>query len=528
MAADEPEHRTPDDPADDGGTAGDFGVRLTWPGADTDADEADEFASTSDAAPAFGGLNESAPTDDDDFLGSPWTSAASLGTGRGEGAETYSGVPVDDDGHQVGGPMGSSLAARIESLHTSLNALGMRVEALVSGTSGMRTALGDRLNDHADTLGRLVRSQTSDLEEFQRGTDRTLTELRRTSADADEAVQRVAARLDELAGDIDGLARVVQASVDEGRDLATASDKLSRQVVEGLDTFGDRLLERLDELDTSLAAEVGTSRAEVARIAQLLGGGHTVSGGGVEEALERLRDELADLNDSAEELPNLRAEMARVRADLTSLLSDGGAGAGSEIAEELAALRASLLDVRRQQDDLSEAAKGLLALQDAIELVPADGEEGGYEGSSYDVGAELAALRETFEVGGTGVHPGELADLRAELASLRADLIELTANEEGPSEMLTAEIGALRSELAGLRKDTAAAAKAGKGSAASNGASEAGLEAIRSELQALRRRLNLKAKPSAVTLDDEQLGRLADEVGARLRSILQLDPDDRG
>jgi prefoldin subunit 5 len=527
MAADDRDHRGTGAADDDDASPSDaeFGVRLTWPGApgdvhgddlaaptgDTpDAQTADAPDPAADPAPEAGTEAEA----DADTGGSPgrdpfggaridyetatssWSPRSAVASSSGDHgeSETYAGVPFDSDTAGLGGGIGTGVAGRIETLHTALNALAMRVEALVSGTSGMRSALGDRLNDHADTLGRLVRSQASDFEEFQRGTDRTLTDLRRTSADTDEAVQRVADRLDELATEIGGLGRQVEATVDEGRDLASASDKLSRQVVEGLDAFGDRLLERLDDLDATLAAEVTAARSEVAHVRALMGDlSQTGEGTELHVQLGRLREELADLNDTAEELPNLRAELARLRADVTN-----GPGLDA-VAEELAALRSSLAEVRRQQDELAEAAQGLLSLQDAIELVPAD--DGAYaEGG-----------------GAAGVLPGELADLRAELASLRADLIELTSND-GMGSAAAAELAGLRSEVAGL-------GRSGRGG---GGTSDEGLEAVRVELAALRRRMNLKAKPAAVTLDDDQLARLADEVGARLRTILELDPDDRG
>lgn len=531
MAAEEPDRFADEVGGDAPESHAGFGVRLTWPGADDPHDRNDSLAPEAEAEADAGGegkgkqgrpagegweglAGEASRDEPGGFEASPPPGPAAVGgSGVGPWSPPHRGTDSGMAGTSGADP--SSAVGRVESLHQALNALAMRIEALVSGTSRMTSAIGERLNDQADTLHRLVRAQAADLEGQQRTTDRTLAELRRAVGDTADTIAALGGRFNELDRAAAELSRRLDTLADESRDLRTSNDKLSRQVIDRLDSMADRLVERLEGLDSSLTAEVGASRTETGRV----------------------RDSVAELGDA-------------------------------------------LGSVRAQQAQLDEAAKGLLALQDAIELVPADeaaARPAGSDGEPLDLAAELAGLHdrlqevaalagrpvlppidldptnqalaslraEVAELAEQAAHrvpapvaPVDLEPIRAELASLRSDVAALADREtstarSGDLDPVTAELAGMRSELGELRRSAsrlqAEVAKvrdeAGTTDDRGDADATAGLDAVREELVALRGRLPLNAGREPSVLDGEQLDRLADVVVERLREVFEVVPD---
>ena len=110
--------------------------------------------------------------------------------------EIGAGDDVDGDGSAelavVGDP---ALASRLETIHRTMSTLGMRIDALVTSTTSYRSALTDRLTEYADLVTKLTRSQASDLEEYRRNNERTLSDLRRGLSTSEESLERVSACL---------------------------------------------------------------------------------------------------------------------------------------------------------------------------------------------------------------------------------------------------------------------------------------------------------------------------------------------
>ncbi|HVX18968.1 MAG TPA: hypothetical protein VHA73_13135 [Acidimicrobiales bacterium] len=502
--------------------------------------------------------------------------AATPGGARPAAEEPWPPVSTSLDLVGPGSLPASSVGPRgpvdADAMSAAIRTLSSRVDALAASSSGLRSAFTDRLEDHTDTVSRLVRNQADEAEERVRNTDRSLAELVRAAADGDDALHSLSVRIGELETVIADMSRRLTSQLDSGRELAIATDKLSRQVVEGLDLFGDRMLDRIDELDTALGAEISAGRAESARIRKSLA--EAAPAGSLEGAslasvpppaaqpevvrqLARLHDDLGGLASLSLDPEQLSAQLADIQEELAALrhsVADQTDARPSPAVSppDVTELRALLEEVHERQLHLSEAADGLLELREVIELVPIEDDEDLASPAAASAGlaavdlepvqADLAALRN--EVGelrraaaaldadlaswradsASDVDPAEVA---AELSELR-NLIEASGSNKG----LTAvrrDLAELRESLEGMRQPAPAAGRAGKsaGKAAPGGTADAeALEALRTEIAALRRRLNLKARPSPVALDDEQLDRLADAVTKRLRDLLEPDASD--
>lgn len=464
--------------------------------------------------------------------------------------------------------------ARFESLNASMSALASRVDALVAGTSDLRVTLADRLVDHADTIGRLVRSNATDIEERQRAVDRTLSDLRHSFTDSGEAARSIGSRIDELAADVAHLNRTVEATTDHQRELSGASDKLSRQVVEGLDAFGDRLLDRLDELDSALATEIGATRAEVGRIHSVLA--ETGTGGSSEALDARLAQLQADIAGLAGRIPDgdvirdgvveallldrdrVDERFDRLAADLAGVtnrvpdgdaIRDGVVAAISvdrdrveerfdQLAAELARLRAAAAEpamnkalrdefagLRSNLDELREQASGIGGLRSAIEEVHAE------QADLARAAEGLLELREAIELvpdseGDAEPLPGLVdadgtpIDLAAEFESLRE---RIAAQPAGPSQ---GDIRALRTALGELREDVLAWVENATGSA--DDGTEAALVALKGELSAIRKNTaRVEAEVASMRADHAHDDHVLSEV-AELRRMIEASGSNRG
>jgi hypothetical protein len=107
-------------------------------------------------------------------------------------------------------PLLPAVAGRLETVHNSVSALGMRIDALGSLTSSVGSAMADRLTEYGDTVSQVTRVQTEALDEYRHGTERTVTELRRSLAASDDVIRRLSARIDELVTDMSSLMEIVR------------------------------------------------------------------------------------------------------------------------------------------------------------------------------------------------------------------------------------------------------------------------------------------------------------------------------
>lgn len=259
----------------------DFDVRLRWPADDLRADANEgpaipidpfEAAMADAAAPGR-------PTRADD---------------DGAGAEN-----VDGDASLPALPLLPAMAGRLESVHGALATLSMRLDALVTATAAFRSVVADRLGDYSDTVARLHRVQAAELEEYRHGTERLVAELRRNMGDNDEALRKLTSRVEEIGIELGAFNELVRTTIADSRATSTATEKLSIQVTEGLDSFGERMIDRLDESQSAAEDAITAARGEMAKLRRELAELRKVrtepTGGGVREELAALRDELAQL-----------------------------------------------------------------------------------------------------------------------------------------------------------------------------------------------------------------------------------------
>lgn len=160
---------------------------------------------------------------------------------------------VDDDGLQP------AVASRLESVHGTLSTLGMRIDALVTSTTTYRSALTDRLNEYSDLVTKLARTQANDLEEYRRANERTINDLRRSLSSSEEALTRVASRVEAIVGDKDDAGdqgRQIQADL---RAVLDAHENLGQFLTTSLDQFGTRVVDRM----TATQSEVDEHRQSI-------------------------------------------------------------------------------------------------------------------------------------------------------------------------------------------------------------------------------------------------------------------------
>ncbi len=91
------------------------------------------------------------------------------------------------------------VVAGLEALRSATTALSIRVEALADANSSFRSVLNERLDEYAETVLRVVKGTTSNLDEYRRMHATSITELRRTGAETAGSLARLAGRMEELA-----------------------------------------------------------------------------------------------------------------------------------------------------------------------------------------------------------------------------------------------------------------------------------------------------------------------------------------
>lgn len=270
------------------------------------------------------------------------------------------------------------------------------------------------------------------------------------------SLDRLASRLEDDSGRSQVLARF--------QALESKLDALAAAGEPGPDVSGtlDSIVARIDELAT--ARQVGNLAGDLrAHLTDALGGfdGDTVLAeiAGIRSQLgnqrgtvvEQLEDHLADVA-SGEVVGALWDEVRAVRASLDAL---DGAGAGDDVTEAIAGLRAEVEGIAAavaattepvadpavvaMRDDVQALTDEVRALTEAV-LEPVEEDEVEIDGADVELDDE--------ELG-----EDPLIALTEELATLRADLAEGLVVE--PSDALSASLDALRSELDDLHASLA-------------------------------------------------------------------------
>ncbi len=91
-----------------------------------------------------------------------------------------------------------AVAAGLESLRSATTALSTRVDALADANSSFRSVLNERLDEYAETVLRVLKGVSTDVEEYRRMHATSITELRRTGAETADSLARLAGQMEEL------------------------------------------------------------------------------------------------------------------------------------------------------------------------------------------------------------------------------------------------------------------------------------------------------------------------------------------
>jgi hypothetical protein len=488
----------------------DFGVRLRWPTDDPSAVTDRPLRARRDTPPSV--------VEDDE-------PGASLAVRPAAGP---------DDGDD--GPGGDNLPAvlpamvgRLETVHGAVATLSMRIDALVAATNNVRSSLTDRVTEYAETMAQLVRSQASDVEDYRHGTERVTGELRRSLAEGDDALRRLSSRVEEIAGDVTMLGDLLRAHQGDNREVLEGGEQLARTVTEGLDSFGQRVLDGLENATAATGDVAAVVRAEMSTLRRDL------------QELRRSRFDVNLLAEIRSEVASLTDTVQAGDAPLEALMAASEAikGAGTELRADLEAAAAAALQ---------EQLDGIEGLRANVEQLQAD------EARTHRIvpevvralTEEMAQLREQLTADDAPAQasasppPLDRAAVRREMqlvvdaavTALRGDIAAAAwpGAAEGEPSPVGADAGAA-TQLVPIVRAAVADAMAEHApalGAVSNGDSERvdvdpavvrdevravlaeELEPVREELKALRRRLGVRAKPPVLT--DEQLSQLAAAV----------------
>ncbi|MDE0803714.1 MAG: hypothetical protein OSA99_10355, partial [Acidimicrobiales bacterium] len=332
--------------------------------------------------------------------------------------------------------------------------------------------LTDRLNEYADLVTKLTRTQASDLEEYRRANERTLADLRRGLATSEETLERVGARIDSMLTDAetsDDSSRRVLAEV---RSILEAQENLGRFLTESLDQFGEQVVGRLSASEEAAAQQLEAFQATLADVDAT----PDPTLGLVDDRLAGIEDRLAVVasNDSAAALGSrfdtLHAaidELSRtvVEQDDEAVIAHLGkleselASNGKVSAEswgELAGLRAKVDAILETSANESGAVTGALTqLKETLQDV-ASGE---VVGALWD---EVRQVRATVEAlvdrDAQTADPAAVESLRSEVTGLTQSVRDLldqaeVVDEDGLAESDGGHLSALAADMAALREE---------------------------------------------------------------------------
>jgi hypothetical protein len=272
-------------------------------------------------------------------------------------------------------PLLPAVASRLDTVHTAVSVLGMRVDALGSLTSSVGSAMADRLAEFGDTVEQVTRAQGETLDEYRHGTERTISELRRSLAASDEVIRRLSGRVDELVTDTTSLLEIVRvlgsvplrAEVDQRPfDSEAKLDSLAAAVDEIANALGDALasaparsegdewssgseqkLESLHAAVEEIAADFSTTMSRIAAPRDDLSAE-------LQTAVGELRAEVKAIA-SSRRAPSGAAESAGAPpGELLELVS-----LGEELGSELVSLRSEIVQLKRRIGVRAKSSGGL-------------------------------------------------------------------------------------------------------------------------------------------------------------------------
>ena len=291
----------------------DLSVRLEWPSAGSPEGE----RTAAPAEPTFELDDEQA--DDADGNGDAGAAAGGPGGGLDDDDDGDDDDDDDDDRAQLlpAVPLLPAIAGRVDTLHSAIATLAMRLDSLIAATTSLRTAVVDRVDDYAQTVAQLGRTQEQIVEDYRRGNERAVTELRRAGTDVEGLLHRMAARVDEVATDVSSALdqpRVIRTTTaPEGWSVEESSAPEVLAEVADLVASGNNRIADLIDVVAASQDDQGTKR-QITEVRELL----AVLVDSLPDSAEgsaALPDDVAEIRDAVREL---RAQVAALAGRVQS------------------------------------------------------------------------------------------------------------------------------------------------------------------------------------------------------------------
>lgn len=240
---------------------------------------------------------------------------------------------LDVPGEALGGSSAPEIASRLDSLHSTVSTLGMRLDSLVTSTTTYRSSLTDRLTEYAELVTKLTRTQSNDLEEYRRANERTISELRRSLSASEEVLERVGSRIDSMLTESESGDDSARRMLAEVRSILDAQESLGRFITESLDSFADQVTGRIESGQQTAATQLDALRATLDELA-------------ARDDTRGVRDDLAELRSLVVELraDDASGQVAAVETKLDTLVS-GADEDRAKLSTAVDQLRETLLDV---------------------------------------------------------------------------------------------------------------------------------------------------------------------------------------
>jgi hypothetical protein len=180
----------------------------------------------------------------------------------------------------VSTPFLPTLLGNIETVNTAIAALGFRVDAVGATLQGLQSVVLDRLVEHIDAISVATRSQRDALDEYRRGNERAVSELRKATTANDKATSGITRRVEEISTDVRSLADLSSTIAGQQPHAVGVPSDLADELVMALTPINDELLEAITKLQSALDTVPQSGRAQ---------------GEGLAEELARVREELTQV-----------------------------------------------------------------------------------------------------------------------------------------------------------------------------------------------------------------------------------------
>ena len=464
------------DPSDE--PPDDLRVRLKWPGMpDTSLEPTDESSEVTDAE-----VDYPHPDTDD--------------PAEGEAAQA--------SGRQAITTQQLILAGRSDSLQAALASIALRIDALTSTTSTFRNLVSDRLTDYADQVGRMAAGAAGDLDDYRHLHERSLEQIRRSVADAEENLRKLSRTVGDLELKTVALVAAVRENGDAVDHLLSERDHVSDTLLRSLDRVGL-------QVQAGLEQGLATTTASMARLEDAVA---EMSTSGVGQSVERL-----DLIVEA-----LSVERDRQLA-ISAQLEDGVsalAGDHERDADAIGRLERAITAVTATQErSLSKLASRIDARMDQV--------AGALEGVAGDdlvailtrldarlkeLSTEVVAGRDRETARGLAQLAGQIDGVAGMIADDRAarQPLEARLTRLSPAAPDLSELYARFDELAHL----VARYQPPDLQEVHAHLDELIGQQLGAQIEALRRRIALRARPAALELDSQAIAAIAEAVVARL------------